>query len=70
MTTAQRGQLLEAILGRTATKAVDALAPLIESWLADAWDQGQQHESDYLMTWGQFCPREIAQSANPYREDA
>lgn len=40
-----------------------------DRWLkkvqADAWAEGERHESQYLATWGQFCPNPI----NPYRED-
>ena len=31
-----------------------------------AWSEGERHESDYLMTWGQFCPN--GHKCNPYRE--
>ena len=30
---------------------------------AEAWDEGERHESEYLATWGQFCPN----PENPYR---
>lgn len=35
--------------------------------LADAWDEGERHESEYLNTWGQFCP---GKHCNPYRKAA
>ena len=31
---------------------------------AEAWDEGGRHESEYLATWGQFCP---GTNCNPYR---
>lgn len=34
---------------------------------ADAWDEGERHESRYLDTWGQFCPGD---NCNPYRRPA
>ena len=40
-----------------------------DRWLAsvkaEAWDKGERHESEYLSTWGQFCPHK---TCNPYRE--
>ena len=45
----------------------DALMPIVERRVADAkaeaWDEGERHESEYLATWGQFCPN----PENPYR---
>ena len=32
---------------------------------ADAWDEGERHESRYLDMWGQFCP---GTQCNPYRK--
>ena len=41
--------------------------PSFNRWLAReraaAWDEGERHESEYLATWGQFCPN----PENPYR---
>jgi hypothetical protein len=31
---------------------------------AHAWDEGERHESEYLATYGQFCP---SKTCNPYR---
>lgn len=42
----------------------DDVAARVEAALAQAWDEGERHESDYLATWGQFCPLRIC---NPYR---
>lgn len=57
----------EGYYGRECAKAV-----LTSSWLAgvvaqakaDAWDEGNRHEAEYLDTWGQFDPN----PTNPYRE--
>ena len=34
---------------------------------ARAWDEGKRHESEYLATWGQFCPHA---NCNPYRQES
>lgn len=33
---------------------------------AEKWDEGEQHESRYLATFGQFCP---GKNCNPYRAE-
>jgi len=45
--------------------ASDWLAEHTRRAQAQAWDEGERHESDYLATWGQFCPH---RDCNPYRE--
>ena len=40
-----------------------ALAVVVARERAAAWDEGERHESEYLATWGQFCPN----PQNPYR---
>lgn len=36
----------------------------LDELLAKAWAEGEAHESQYLMKWGQFCPN--GQDCNPY----
>lgn len=38
----------------------------LKALLAKAWLEGEQHESNYLFTWGQFCPH--GDDCNPYVE--
>lgn len=55
---AWRGRLTSALVARGDVYAV------VGELLAEAWDEGERHESDYLSTWGQFCP---SNNCNPYR---
>ena len=41
----------------------DALMPIVERRVAEAWDEGERHESEYLRMFGQFCRN----PQNPYR---
>lgn len=51
----------------------DALRAEFNRWLAkhdrdvkaEAWEEGWKHDSDYMNTWGQFCPHI---ECNPYRK--
>ena len=44
-------------------KNFEAFDRAVEARVAEAWDEGERHESEYLATWGQFCPN----PENPYR---
>jgi hypothetical protein len=46
----------------TARAVLAAVGPTL---LARGWDGGERHESEHLMTFGQFCP---LASCNPYRD--
>jgi len=44
-------------------RVADAILPIIARERTAAWDEGERHESEYLATFGQFCPN----PENPYR---
>lgn len=56
-------EITPAVEARVASREAE-----FDRWLrqvkAAAWAEGERHESEYLATWGQFCPNPI----NPYQE--